>query len=80
MDMEKKRKEKTRQTPAKPEYENRAGFFGTRRRRPAQKPTPMSPTHGTHPKESIIIKKMLEKSLKRAAIRSVILVSHKISM
>ncbi|KAL2747324.1 hypothetical protein V1477_004016 [Vespula maculifrons] len=41
--MEKKRKEK-------PKYESRARFFGTERR-PAQKPTPMSPTHGTHPRK-----------------------------
>ncbi|KAL2747382.1 hypothetical protein V1477_004074 [Vespula maculifrons] len=41
--MEKKRTEK-------PKYESRARFFGTERR-PAQKPTPMSPTHGTHPRK-----------------------------
>ncbi|KAL2721149.1 hypothetical protein V1477_001323 [Vespula maculifrons] len=35
----------------KPEYQNRVGFFDTERRRPAQKPTPMSPTHGTLPRE-----------------------------
>ncbi|KAL2723698.1 LOW QUALITY PROTEIN: hypothetical protein V1477_018930 [Vespula maculifrons] len=48
-------RKKKRENEFDQKYENRAGFFGTRRRRPAQKPTPMSPTHGTHPRESIII-------------------------
>ena len=39
----------------KPEYKNPARFFDAERRRPAQKPTPMSPTHGTRPRETIII-------------------------
>ncbi|KAL2750148.1 hypothetical protein V1477_001644 [Vespula maculifrons] len=77
MDIEKKRKEKMNLT--KVGIRKSCWIFSSRRRRPAQKPTPMSPTHGTHPRESIIIKKILEKSLKRAAIRSVILVSHKMS-
>ncbi|KAL2738298.1 hypothetical protein V1477_011657 [Vespula maculifrons] len=38
-------------TRPKPEYENRARFFDTERRKPAQKPTPTSPTHRSHPKE-----------------------------
>ncbi|KAF7418185.1 hypothetical protein HZH68_000838 [Vespula germanica] len=36
-------------------YENRSRFFGSERRRPAQKLTSMSLTHETHPTETIII-------------------------
>ncbi|KAL2732621.1 hypothetical protein V1477_014865 [Vespula maculifrons] len=32
-------------------YENRARFFDTERGKPAQKPTPTSSTHRSHPKE-----------------------------
>ncbi|KAL2742392.1 hypothetical protein V1477_010021 [Vespula maculifrons] len=39
------RKEKERWTQPQVEYENPARFFGTERRKPAQKPTPTSPTH-----------------------------------
>ncbi|KAL2744581.1 hypothetical protein V1477_007123 [Vespula maculifrons] len=49
-----KRTEQKRRIRPKSEYENGAGFFGTERK-PAQKPTPMSPTHGSHPRETIII-------------------------
>ncbi|KAL2724766.1 LOW QUALITY PROTEIN: hypothetical protein V1477_018627, partial [Vespula maculifrons] len=50
----------------KPQYENRARFFDTERGKPAQKPTPTSPTHRSHPKEN-------------AAVRKVILAAYKIS-
>ncbi|KAL2751468.1 hypothetical protein V1477_000626 [Vespula maculifrons] len=53
MDIEKKRKEKMNLT--KVGIRKSCWIFSSRRRRPAQKPTPMSPTHGTHPRESIII-------------------------
>ncbi|KAL2724939.1 hypothetical protein V1477_018800 [Vespula maculifrons] len=73
-----------------PEYENRARFFDIERRKPAQKPTPTSPTHRSHPKEIRIINleylfpnigkiKDFGKILKNAAIRSVILEAYKIS-
>ncbi|KAL2740042.1 hypothetical protein V1477_010512 [Vespula maculifrons] len=75
-------------------YENRARFFDTERGKPAQKPTPTSPTHSSHPKEVRIInleylfpstEKMFEtikdfgKILKNAAVRKVILAAYKIS-
>ncbi|KAL2732993.1 hypothetical protein V1477_015234 [Vespula maculifrons] len=43
-------------TGTKLEYENRARFVGTERR-PAQKPAPMRPTHGTHPIQPMIMSK-----------------------
>ncbi|KAL2747387.1 hypothetical protein V1477_004079 [Vespula maculifrons] len=67
--MEKKRTEK-------PKYESRARFFGTERR-PAQKPTPMSPTHGTHPRKCTYIDKIFWK--KNTAISSAKLASHRFS-
>ncbi|KAL2738396.1 hypothetical protein V1477_011755 [Vespula maculifrons] len=54
-----KRTEQKRRIRPKSEYENGAGLFGTEGK-PAQKPTPMSPTHGRN-------------VLKNAAIRSAIL-------
>ncbi|KAL2729870.1 hypothetical protein V1477_015681 [Vespula maculifrons] len=51
---EKKRKEKMNSTEIR-EYGNRAEFFGTERRRPAQKPTPKGPSQGTHPRKTMII-------------------------
>ncbi|KAL2751256.1 LOW QUALITY PROTEIN: hypothetical protein V1477_000414 [Vespula maculifrons] len=52
-------------------YENRARFFDTERGKPAQKPTPTSRTHRSHPKEIRImnIEKGFGKILKNAAIR-----------
>ncbi|KAL2748781.1 hypothetical protein V1477_002901 [Vespula maculifrons] len=59
-----------------------------RKRRPAQKPTPMGPSHGSHPRETIIINLMnllpyirkikdFGKVFKYAAIRSEILAAYK---
>ncbi|KAL2731198.1 hypothetical protein V1477_015563 [Vespula maculifrons] len=71
-------------------YENRARFFDTERGKPAQKPTPTSPTHRSLPKEVRIINleylfpstekiKDFGKILKNAAVRKVILAAYKIS-
>ncbi|KAL2738404.1 hypothetical protein V1477_011763 [Vespula maculifrons] len=75
-----------RYTRPKPEYENRAGFFGTERRRPAQKPTPMSPSHGSHPRLCVSINRSYRGFIaeytenKCAAIRSGILAASMISI
>ncbi|KAL2744930.1 LOW QUALITY PROTEIN: hypothetical protein V1477_007472 [Vespula maculifrons] len=70
MDIEKKRNEKKRENEFDRKYGNRAEFFSTERRKPAQKPTPMSPSHGRN----------FGEVLQNAAIRSAILAHHKILM